>query len=225
MVTDSGRMYNTRTLSDPPTHPPHQTPDTTLTQALLAQLDKEIARQGSLLLAAQSDAFGSDTEDDTTIGTYDGATRPQSVIKMALQPLPSTEDSHSGGGGHNQAVARHFMLAQQARLAAQLEVRNAEAAAYVEHRCVFLCLFWSGICVYAMERKGCGRSGMGRVDRSTPHHRTTHFNIQRQGQGPQGAGAHAAPGLLHRGAHAAGGRVFHLLGGAGCAVRDLYMCM
>lgn len=118
-------------------------------QALLAQLDREIARQGSLLLAAQSDAFGggSDTDDETAATISSGNERPQSV-KMAIQPLPSTEDmsgggKYGGGGGgghhgnntHNQAVARHFLLAQQARLAAQLEVRNAEAAAYVEHRC------------------------------------------------------------------------------------------
>lgn len=118
------------------THPqPNQT------QALLAQLDHEIARQSSLLLAAQSDAFGSPSSSSSSSDDIDGSVsdggRAMSNNKVPtsfIQPLPSTEVDSSSLRSSNRAVARHFLLAQQARLAAQLEVRNAEAAAYVEHR-------------------------------------------------------------------------------------------
>jgi hypothetical protein len=130
------------------THPP--TCPTPQIQALLAQLDNEIARQSSLLLAAQSDAFGSppsSSPSDDIDGSDGGRGGPKhhhnnKVPTSFIQPLPSTEvdSSSSSLRSSNRAVARHFLLAQQARLAAQLEVRNAEAAAYVEHRYVCMCL-------------------------------------------------------------------------------------
>jgi hypothetical protein len=153
-----------RTLLPPPSHPRQFPPPTNPTnanttkqnhktiQALLAQLDHEIIRQGSLLQAAQSDAFGSDDEEGEASSTSPCITLAPSATHHHHQqqqhhfitPLPSTE--HDGDGGNKAVVARHFLLAQQARLAAQLEVRNAEAAAYVEHRCVLynMCWVWGG---------------------------------------------------------------------------------
>lgn len=137
------------------THPPTcPTIETTKHQALLAQLDSEIARQSSLLLAAQADAFGSppsSSPSDDIDGRDGGRGGPKhhhhnNVPTSFIQPLPSTEVGDTNSlRSSNRAVARHFLLAQQARLAAQLEIRNAEAEAYVEHRYGFGCDFmWVG---------------------------------------------------------------------------------
>lgn len=153
-------------------------------KALLAQLDHEISRQSALLLAAQSDAFGNgpDSDNDSDgggsgsvskgiIGTttttaassqgHGSHSRVPSLTTFDIQPLPSPATGTDGAldsslRSSNRAVARHFLLAQQARLAAQLEVRNAEAAAYVEHRCVFCFGAWVDVDV-----DGCGWVGLG----------------------------------------------------------------
>lgn len=146
---------------DPSCSPLTNLPTHQLKQVLLAHLDREIERQGSLVLAAQSDAFGSDDEQRQGGGssspTVTSCRAPPTTTAPAVPSTEEEEKPHKEEEEASSVTGHVFFLAQQARLAAQLEVRNAEAAAYVEHRCVLISAY---VCVYMLGGRG-GRKEMG----------------------------------------------------------------
>ena len=169
------------------------------------------------------------------------------VAHHHITPLPAACMS-PGERRRDAAAARHFFLAQQARLAAQLEVRTAEAAAVVEHRYVRVCCLLYVyiylcvcVCVYVYDFKKGGRRavslmvlwwrGTGLVGgwlwyyrlimTTTTSHTRTHTQNQRQGQHPPGAGPDDAPRLLPGGAHAPRRGLLDVFGPPRRAVRDV----